>query len=113
MHELSLCGAIADIVTRRAEDRSVDVIHVRIGQLRQVIPDTLLFCWSLVVAETTLEGAELQIERVAARLKCRACGDEFDLGNNVTFGCPACGGLDSAVLAGEEFLVTALDLGKV
>ncbi|MBA3743647.1 hydrogenase maturation nickel metallochaperone HypA [Sporichthya sp.] len=109
MHELSLCGAIADIAARRAGDRAVEVIHLEIGQLRQVVPDSLTFCWSMLTASTALDGSVLDVERVAARLSCRACAAEFGLTDSFTFACAACGGLDVAVLAGEEFVVTALE----
>lgn len=116
MHELSLCGAIADIVERRAGPRSVEVIHLRIGRLRQIVPDTLVFCWSMVSADTALAGSVLEIERVAAKLRCRACAVEFEFGagaDGITMFCPACGGLDVDVVAGEEFFVTALELAEV
>jgi hydrogenase nickel incorporation protein HypA/HybF len=113
MHELSLCSAIADIVSRRASGRGVDVVHVRVGQLRQVVPDSLTFCWTLVTADTTLDGSVIEIERVAARLSCRRCSAEFELGDTIAMACTSCGGLDVAVEAGEEFDVTALDLAEV
>lgn len=113
MHELSLCGAIADIVTRRAADRDVAVIHLRIGRLRQIVPDTLVFCWSMISADTDLAGSVLEIERIAAELKCRACATDFGIGDGINLVCPACGGLDAEVIAGEEFLVTALELAEV
>ena len=113
MHELSLCGAIADIVSRRAEGREVEIVHVRIGQLRQVVPDTLTFCWSLVVADTSLQRARLDIERVGAQLRCRQCGCVFDLGDQLGFACAQCAGLDVEVVRGEEFDVTALELTPV
>ncbi len=110
MHELSLCGAIADIATRRAGERSVEVIHVQIGQLRQVVPDTLVFCWSLVTADTALDGSVLEVERVPALLKCRQCGAESDLSDSFTFVCTGCAGIDVAIISGEELLVTAVEL---
>ena len=50
VHELSICSSIADIVTRHAAGRTVQVINVRAGQLRQIVPDTLVYCWGLVSA---------------------------------------------------------------
>lgn len=108
MHELSLCGAIADIACRRAGGRNVAVIHLQVGALRQVVPDTLSFCWSMVTAETELDGSLLDLERVAARLTCRACATTFDPTEPMAFCCPSCGGFDVEVEAGEEFAVTAL-----
>ncbi len=113
MHELSLCRAIADIATRHAGARGVDVIHVQIGQLRQVVPDTLVFCWSLVTAQTAMDGSVLEVERIAALLRCRHCGAESELADSFAFVCQACGSLDVAVLTGEELLVTAVELAEV
>ncbi|MCW2929551.1 MAG: hydrogenase expression/synthesis HypA [Actinomycetia bacterium] len=110
MHELSICGAIADIVSRRAGGRPVRVINVRVGQLRQVVPDTLAYCWELLSADTSLDGSRLAIERVPARLRCRGCGSEAEIGDLPVFICASCGGTDTQVVAGEELLITSLDL---
>jgi hydrogenase nickel incorporation protein HypA/HybF len=113
MHELSLCSAIADIVTRRAADRPVDVIHLRIGQLRQVVPETLEFCWRMVTEGTALGGSVLEVERIHAVLHCRSCNAERVLGDDFVFACAECGGLDMDVQQGEECLVTSFDLAEV
>lgn len=112
MHELSLCGAIADIVSRRAGDRGVETVHVRIGQLRQVVPSTLAFCWTMVTADSPLDGSALDVERVAATVHCRSCGEQRPVGDMIALACTACGALDVDVVAGDEFLVTALDLAR-
>jgi hydrogenase nickel incorporation protein HypA/HybF len=113
VHELSLCGAIADIVSRRAGERQVSAVHVRIGELRQVVPDTLRFCWTMVTEGTDLDGAALDIERVDAVLCCRDCGSSHGLDGAIAFACAACGSFAVDVAAGEEFDVTALDLAAV
>lgn len=82
MHELSICGSIADIVTRHAAGRPVKIINVRVGQLRQIVPDTLVYC----------------------------CGQVTEIGPAPVFACGACGGTDTEIAAGEEFLVTSLEL---
>jgi hydrogenase nickel incorporation protein HypA/HybF len=112
VHELSVCGMIAGIAERRAEGRTVAAIHVRIGQLRQIVPDTLVFCWDLVVSDTTLDGSRLELEIVPARIRCRACGVTAELGDLPVFACGSCHGVDTEVVAGEEFLITALDLAE-
>ena len=112
MHELSVCGSIAGIVERRAAGREVRVIHVRVGQLRQIVPDTLVYCWDLLCTDTTLAGSRLEVESVPARIRCRACDRTADLGDMPVFACANCNGLDVEVVAGEEFLITALDLAE-
>jgi hydrogenase nickel incorporation protein HypA/HybF len=113
VHELSLCGAIADIVNRHASGREVKTIHLRIGQLRQVVPDTLVYCWSLVSDATPLAGSRIEVESVPARLACRSCGETRDVGAVPVFVCPTCAGAEVEVVAGEEFLITSLDLAEV
>jgi hydrogenase nickel incorporation protein HypA/HybF len=110
MHELSICGSIADIVTRRAGGRPVKVINVRAGQLRQVVPDTLVYCWELVSAETSLAGSRISVESVPARIRCRSCAQVTDVGAVPVFACGGCGGFDAEVVSGEEFLITSLEL---
>ena len=113
MHELAICGSIADIVTRRAQGRPVDTIHVRVGQLRQIVPDTLVYCWSLVSADTPLDGSHIDIEKVPARIRCHDCGSSHEIGDYPVLLCSKCDSADVEILAGEEFIVTALELAEV
>lgn len=110
VHELSICSSIADIVTRHAAGRTVQVINVRAGQLRQIVPDTLVYCWGLVSAGTPLAGSRISIEPVPARIRCRDCGQVTDVGEVPVFACGGCGGFAVEVVSGEEFLVTSLEL---
>ncbi len=112
VHELSVCASIADIVTRRAAGRAVSVINVRAGQLRQIVPDTLVYCWGLLCEDTPLAGSRIVVESVPARIRCRSCGNEADVGDLPVFACGGCGGINVEVVAGEEFLVTSLELAE-
>ena len=111
MHELSLCAAIADIVTRRAEHRHVAAVHVRIGELRQVVPDTLAFCWTMVT-----DGTDLADRR--SRHRAGACDvalphlrpESAPIASVFAFACSECGSVEVDITAGDEFDVTALDL---
>src|SRR5579863_1721725 len=101
VHELSICSSIADIVTRHAAGRTVEVINVRAGQLRQIVPDTLVYCWGLVSMGTPLEGSRISVEAVPARIRCRACGQLTDVGEVPVFACRGCGGVAVEVVSGE------------
>ena len=83
MHELSLCEAIAGVVKTHADGRHVDVVRVRIGALRQVVPESLSFCWTLVRDSEDMPDAELELECVTAEVRCRvvrrAVGDHVGL----------------------------------
>lgn len=110
MHELSICSSIADIAARHSAGRTVKVINVRVGQLRQIVPDTLVYCWGLVSADTSLDGSRIAIEAVPARIRCRACEHVTDVGDIPVFACAGCGGFEVEVVSGEEFLITSLEL---
>jgi hydrogenase nickel incorporation protein HypA/HybF len=110
MHELSVCASIAQIARRRAGDRRVETIHLRIGQLRQIVPDTLTYCWSVLSADTELAGSELEVEHVPVRITCNECAGTSEVGDLPLFMCEQCGSGDVTIVAGEEFLVTSLDL---
>jgi hydrogenase nickel incorporation protein HypA/HybF len=109
MHELSIAQAIVDITTRHALGRRVVRVEVKVGHLRQVVPDSLDFAFGLVGQGTALDGAELLITHIPASGRCRGCGAESVM-EDFPLCCSRCGGLDVDVLTGEELLVDALEL---
>lgn len=112
MHELSLCQAIAGVVKPHAAGRRVDVVRVQVGMLRQVVPDTLSFCWTLVRDHEDMPEAELELELVAAEVLCSTCGAQSEIASRWSVLCPRCDSGDVSVLRGEEFLVTSVDVSE-
>jgi hydrogenase nickel incorporation protein HypA/HybF len=104
MHELSLASAIIDTAERHAEGRPVRVISMRVGALRQVVPDSLELYVEIVGRDTVCEGARLELEIVPALLRC--CGKEWE---PPSFRCPHCGG-GGEVVAGDEFMVESIQI---
>ena len=111
MHELSLCESIARAVTREAGGRQVTSVRLRIGALRQVVPETLTYCWSITSRGPILDGSELEIEHVPAEIECRGCGTRSQL-SRFNLCCPGCGGRDVTVVAGEEMLIVSIDVAE-
>jgi hydrogenase nickel incorporation protein HypA/HybF len=119
VHELAVAQAIVTAAERHAACRPVSVVRVRIGRLRQVVPEYLGFYFEVASKETICEGAELEWERVDSRLGCSECGEEWDpappparTGNElvVRFRCPACGSADHRVVSGDELVVESIDV---
>ena len=108
MHELALAQAVLDVVAEHAGERPVERVEVRVGALRQVVPESLAFCFEAVARGTVAEGAELAIEHVPARISCR-CGADAEL-EAFPLACPACGSLEVSLTGGEEFLVESLEV---
>jgi hydrogenase nickel incorporation protein HypA/HybF len=110
VHELSLCNSIQQVVTRAAGERTVTVVHLQVGRLRQVVPDTLRYCWTLVTEDGPLEGSALDIESIGVTARCRACAEHTAITDTLVLLCGACGSPQLDLLTGEEFLITTLDL---
>jgi hydrogenase nickel incorporation protein HypA/HybF len=79
VHELSLAGAVIDTAERHAGGRRVVLIQLRLGELRQVVPDSLSFYFEHVARGTLCEGAALEYETVPATLGCARCGATWTL----------------------------------
>jgi len=109
MHELSLCGAIIDAVAEHAGGRPVRRVGLRIGHFRQVVPETLRYCWRMRVEGTPYRDCRLDIDHVPATVTCRACGEETTLDQPV-LRCGACGGQEVDLTAGNEFLIESIDV---
>jgi hydrogenase nickel incorporation protein HypA/HybF len=109
MHELSIADALVAIAARHAGERRVVRVEVKLGHLRQVVPQALEFAFGLVAEGTPVEGAELVMETVPAAGICRACGMESELPGFPLL-CAGCGSADLEITQGEELLVDALEL---
>jgi hydrogenase nickel incorporation protein HypA/HybF len=111
MHELSLSNAVIDTAVKHAGGRPVKVVSLRVGRLRQVVPDTLEFYFGFTAQGTVCEGARLEQELVTARLRCEACAREWEI-DLPLFRCDGCGG-PARVIAGNEFEVESIEVESV
>ena len=112
MHELAIAEGIVRIAAEHAGDRRVTKVELKVGHLRQVVPSALAFGFELVARGTVVEGAELQIDEVPARVRCERCHAQAEL-PGFPLCCPVCGSLDVAVTEGEELHVEALEVDSV
>jgi len=110
VHELSLCQAIAGVVRPYTQGRRVDVVRVQVGALRQVVPESLSFCWTIAREHENMPEAELELEFVTAEVRCRGCGEQSEIASRWSVCCPRCDSADVEVVHGNEFLVTSLDV---
>ena len=109
MHELSLSSAIVNTVVKHADGRRVTLVELRVGKLRQVVPDTLEFYFEFVARGTVCEGARLEQQVIDARLLCNSCGHEWEI-EIPAFRCPQCSGSDVEIASGDEFEVEAIEV---
>ena len=112
MHELSLASAIVATVERHAAGRPVTQVDLRIGTLRQVVPETLRFYFAFVARDRVCEDARLEIELVPAQLSCEDCTHAWGI-EIPAFRCPRCGSAAVRITAGSEFEVESIEIEEV
>ena len=83
------------------------MVTLRVGQLRQVIPDSLAFYLDIVARDTPAEGARLEQVVVPVRMRCDGCAHEWE--PEPKFRCPECGGAGE-VIAGDELEVDSIEV---
>jgi hydrogenase nickel incorporation protein HypA/HybF len=109
MHELSLVTGVVDICEQHAGGRRVLAVTLAIGALSGVVPEALEFCFEAATHGTPLEGARLEIERIAATGFCPSCG-ELSVVEAVFDPCPRCGSFPLEMRSGEEMRVKELEV---
>ena len=113
MHEMGLVQNIFDIVLKTAEQNGISKvlrINIRAGQMRAIVPEQLQFCFEILSKESPIvEGAELVIETLPVKGKCKSCMHEFSV-EDYSFVCPECAHEDIDVLQGMELLVSNIEV---
>lgn len=108
MHEFSLTCNIVEMVAEATRQRRVRRVILEIGELAGVLSEAIAFCFDEVAKGTSVEGAELEIRRIAAFARCADCGAEFATPALYT-PCP-CGSLNLTRLRGEELEIKSVEL---
>lgn len=109
---MSIAEAIAHKVRERAGGRAVSAVAIRVGHFRQIVPDALEFCWTMVTDATGLEGCRLEIEQVPATVRCGDCDVVTTLDVPILV-CGSCEGSNVTLLTGQEFMVVSLEILEV
>ncbi len=112
MHELSIAKALVEQIEKVVADeraRRATRVLIRVGALSGAEPEALRTAFPLAAEGTVAAGAELVIERVEARVLCRACGREA-VTDGFFFVCEACGSSDVELVSGRELHLQSADI---
>jgi hydrogenase nickel incorporation protein HypA/HybF len=109
MHELSIATAVLNTACKHAGGRPVSVVSMRVGRLRQVVPDSLVFYFEIVARDTECEGARLDVAEIELELQCTDCGARWSP-ELPAFRCADCGSADVSIEAGEELEVDYIEV---
>jgi hydrogenase nickel incorporation protein HypA/HybF len=109
MHELSIAEELLHIIEQMALQegiRKVDRINLRIGELSGVFPDSLEFAFEILSKGKITEGAYVDIEMVAVKVRCAKCGKLVISGEEI---CPSCGSSDLSLSGGDELEILSFE----
>ena len=113
MHELGIAESALNVALGRARDagaaRIVRMV-IRVGALSGVDPESLQFALTAILPGTIAEGAQVQIDPVAALAYCPACQKDFSPGTVHFFECPTCGQLCATIKEGRELDLVRLEI---
>jgi hydrogenase nickel incorporation protein HypA/HybF len=110
MHEYSIVQALVERVGLEARAQGATAVHrlsIRIGELSGVEPELLATAYDTFRERTICEGAQLDVQVVAARWECPQCGRAIERGAVLT--CPVCHA-PARLAQGDEIVLDRIEL---
>jgi hydrogenase nickel incorporation protein HypA/HybF len=114
MHELGIAQNIYEIVQQSVpEELGPDVrkIRIRVGQFAGIIPDSLEFCFGVIINETKMKQAALCIEQIPLMAECRECKCQFQI-EEYNFRCSSCGSTNLELISGKELEIVDIEVAE-
>jgi len=111
MHELRIAEDLSVIVLEAAKNGNltkVSKVNIIFGQMIQIVPDIFEFAFRESVRETIAENAEIDIEIMPLKMKCRSCGKDFHVNEN-RFECENCRSADLDIINGKELFIKSIE----
>ena len=112
MHELAVCQALMAQVESIAQEENAEqvvAIQLGIGPLSGVEPGLLEQAYYIARAGTVAASAELVIESVPVRVRCRQCLQITDAMPSRLV-CGSCGDWHTSLVSGDELQLQQLEL---
>ena len=109
MHEMAITEGIIELCLQHAGVRRVRSIDVEIGDLSSVVPEAIEFCFEACSRDTLLEGATLNLFKIAGLGECLECGATFPMAE-LFEPCSTCGSNRVTIIAGEELRVREIEV---
>ena len=110
MHEFSMALEVISLAQREAEKNSANAIQeitIEVGDLSGVEADAFESALGLLVNDSILENASVNIIRTPGIGRCNACAYDFEMNHRMAT-CPKCECFPSEISGGQEFRVVSL-----
>ncbi len=112
MHELSIAQNVIKIVQdemRKCDAQTLRSVHLKIGKMSAIVPDSLSFCFGLITEGTEFEGSELIMDIIPLKGSCRECKNEFEI-EDYAFECPSCQSTKIKTISGREMDIVEIEV---
>jgi len=113
MHEMGIAMQIIEIAGASIPSDMMHVkvtrVNLKVGKLAAVVPESLRFCFDIVAKDTVLAGAELVIEEIPIKARCKVCRKEWTISEPV-FTCSSCRSPDIELLSGRELDIDSIEI---
>ena len=109
---MSIAQSILDIVDEymtTENGQKLKEVAVEIGELVAVVPDSLTFCYDVLVEETPYKNSKLNIHIIPLEGTCSDCNRSFKI-KNYEFLCPECQSADLQIKGGQELRISHLEV---
>jgi hydrogenase nickel incorporation protein HypA/HybF len=120
MHDVTAAQRIAGTVLQTAQHQGaecVERVEIALGAMTMIDPEQLEFWLEQVLRGTVAEGAEVRIEQLPLRVRCKACDyeGEVEVPDDPIYHlmpyvpeCPECGSDELEVLGGDACVVRGM-----
>ena len=112
MHELSVAQNIIEIIQQSVSKQSwnqVRAVHVEIGAMAGIVPDSLKFSFEAITEESAFRGSQLIIECIPFRIHCCSCSADTENEDGFAV-CGECGCTNVKIVSGTELQIKNIEL---
>ena len=96
-------------IPEEMQKAKVECVNIEIGHLAAVVPQSLRFCFDILIENTRLAGAKLNIREIPVRAFCKVCQHEWIIDAPV-FSCVNCDSGDLEILSGRELDISSIEI---
>lgn len=111
MHEFSIIEnifKIIDDIAKKEKIKKIYRVNLLIGEMLQIVPETLVFAFDSVKKDTKYKDSTLNIEIQPILINCNICKLNYELSKN-QYICPKCNNDNFEIISGKELIIKSIE----
>ena len=112
MHEMSLCASMLQIIEEQARLQNftrVRQVRLEVGALAGVEIEALRFGFEVMIHDTLVQGASLEIIELPGQAWCVNCKQPVEIDKRID-ACPRCGDYRLQITGGDQLRIKDLEV---